>query len=286
MYSIERVVLDDREEVVKVTKDIWDGDDYIPQYFDQWVGDSSGEFVKALYNGSIVGLGKLTMVSERDSWIEGLRKDPQFDGRGVGTAIMNYFLDRLTKDSLIDSIRLSTYIHNLEALAIFEKLGFEKIDTRSYKYLQLDREERYTIDPHIDITPDFDEVLNYLRSSNYLRSIEKGINRNWVVYPFSEDLIKSYLDDNQIGVFKVDNRVVGVVLWYNTIDSCSISIIDGDLSVMKELVKVVYNMMIERGFNYLSIFQTLDENVKRFIVEEGFKSWEVEDDFLLFQYPK
>ena len=97
MLKIRRLTLDDKSEVVEITKNIWDGDDYIPRVFDKWVQDKDGEFVAAVDNhGKIIGFEKLTMVTQHDAWIEGLRKDLSSKVKGVGVFLTNYFLDKLS----------------------------------------------------------------------------------------------------------------------------------------------------------------------------------------------
>jgi ribosomal protein S18 acetylase RimI-like enzyme len=269
MYKIEMIVKDDKELVTLLCKDIWEGDDYLPKYFDDWIVDS-GEFVKVIHEEKIVGLGKLTMVSDSDLWIEGLRKDPHFEGKGVGSFIIQYFLDKYSNDKCINSIRLSTYKFNPEAISLFEKFKFKKILTRSYKFLNIDPNESYNLDHNIRIEKDLNQVLNFVNNSQYVESLEGFINKNWVVYPKSDDLIKWFVDQGLVASYTLNGRVVGLVALYHTKDSSSISFIDGESKYLSELLKFVKSEMKRSNIAYLSAFQTIDENVKAFITESGF----------------
>ena len=46
----------DRERVVELTADVWEGHDYLPEVFEAWVADPSADFMAAEEDGVVVGL--------------------------------------------------------------------------------------------------------------------------------------------------------------------------------------------------------------------------------------
>ncbi len=79
--------------VVDLAKYIWDGTDYIPQVWHDWLTDPEGRLVVAEYEDRVVGLGKLSRISPVDWWLEGLRVHPEFAGRGVAQQIWNVLME-------------------------------------------------------------------------------------------------------------------------------------------------------------------------------------------------
>jgi ribosomal protein S18 acetylase RimI-like enzyme len=75
----------DTPEVMELTRTIWDGEDYVPHVWWEWFLDPRGLLAVAEYGGMVVGLGKLTQLSERDWWMEGLRVHPDFERRGIAS---------------------------------------------------------------------------------------------------------------------------------------------------------------------------------------------------------
>jgi GNAT superfamily N-acetyltransferase len=84
----------DHASMLKLCAQIWDGNDYIPLVWDDWLSHTSGQFTTITDDrDAFIGFGKLTSITERDWWIEGIRIDPAFQGQGVGRRLHQYHLD-------------------------------------------------------------------------------------------------------------------------------------------------------------------------------------------------
>jgi len=68
--------------VLELTRTIWEGDDYVPHVWGEWLADPQGLLAVAEHQGRVLGLGKLTRLSEDDWWLEGLRTHPNTKGGG------------------------------------------------------------------------------------------------------------------------------------------------------------------------------------------------------------
>ena len=63
------------------------------------MNDRKGMFIAAVdKNDELVGFEKLTMLSEKDAWIEGLRKDMSMEVKGIGKFLTEYIHRGLAKD--------------------------------------------------------------------------------------------------------------------------------------------------------------------------------------------
>lgn len=87
----------DTPEMMELTRLIWDGEDYVPLVWAGWLKDPHGrlavaEIASGEHAGRVVGLGKLTRLGPSDWWLEGLRTHPQFEGRGVASALYGYLM--------------------------------------------------------------------------------------------------------------------------------------------------------------------------------------------------
>ena len=49
----------DRDRIAEMTRDVWEGRDYIPRVFDRWVSDAGAEFQAAEVDGVVVGVQRL-----------------------------------------------------------------------------------------------------------------------------------------------------------------------------------------------------------------------------------
>ncbi|HEY7623658.1 MAG TPA: GNAT family N-acetyltransferase [Candidatus Limnocylindria bacterium] len=90
--EIRRARPRDKRAVREAVRTIWNGHDRVPRLFDRWVTHRSGPFFVALVRGRVVGMGKLTVVSAREGWLEGGRVAPRYRRRGIATALIAHRL--------------------------------------------------------------------------------------------------------------------------------------------------------------------------------------------------
>ncbi len=82
--KFRKAVPEDKPAVIAICAQIWEGDDYIPEVWDEWIADPYGQLSVVELEGKVVGLGKLTRLTPTEWWLEGLRVDPAYQGRGIG----------------------------------------------------------------------------------------------------------------------------------------------------------------------------------------------------------
>lgn len=116
----------DTPDVIELTKTIWDGEDYVPYVWSDWLGDPEGLLAVAEYGGRIVGLSKLSHLSPAEWWLEGLRVHPDYEGRGIASHLHDYLLDYWQR---IGSgvIRLGTASFRKPVQHLCERTGFNKV---------------------------------------------------------------------------------------------------------------------------------------------------------------
>jgi len=116
----------DTPEVLELTRTFWEGHDYIPLVWADWLADYEGLLAVAECGGKVVGTGKLTHLSDQDWWLEGLRVHPQYQGKGIASHLNDYHLGiwlRIGRGTL----RLATASSRLKVHHMSERCGFIKI---------------------------------------------------------------------------------------------------------------------------------------------------------------
>ena len=84
---IRRARESDTADMLEVTRQIWEGHDYVPLEWPAWLADSEGALLVAEYNGRVIALGKLSRLADEDWWMQGMRVHPDFEGHGVASQI-------------------------------------------------------------------------------------------------------------------------------------------------------------------------------------------------------
>jgi GNAT superfamily N-acetyltransferase len=111
----------DRGRVEEMTADVWEGNDYLPQVFDDWVRDPSASFDGAELNGVLVGLQRVRPLGDGVLWYEGLRVASTHQRQGIARAMLRFAIDSARSQGARE-IRLAT--GNPHAIVLFESEGF------------------------------------------------------------------------------------------------------------------------------------------------------------------
>jgi GNAT superfamily N-acetyltransferase len=78
---------------LELTRDIWDGHDYVPYVWDEWLADPQGLLAVVEWGGRVLGLSKISRLSPNEWWLQGLRVHPEFQGRGFASHLFDYCLE-------------------------------------------------------------------------------------------------------------------------------------------------------------------------------------------------
>ena len=116
----------DTDEVMELCSHIWDGDDYIPMVWDDWLADPDGMLGVAEMGGRVVGIFKLTKFKELEWYMEGLRVHPDVQGRGIAAHIHEYVVETWRRMGS-GIIRLTTGSYNIKVHQMCERTGFNRI---------------------------------------------------------------------------------------------------------------------------------------------------------------
>jgi GNAT superfamily N-acetyltransferase len=114
----------DRERVIEITSDIWEGRDYLPKVFDRWVTDAGAAFEAAEIDGVVVGVQHLRPYAPGLVWYEGLRVVSTHRRQGIARAMLASAIDEYRQQRFRE-IRLATL--DPPAIQLFESVGFHQL---------------------------------------------------------------------------------------------------------------------------------------------------------------
>ena len=121
----------DRDRVMEISRDIWDGHDYIPRVFDEWLADAGASFQAAELDGVVVGLQRLRPYAHGLVWYEGLRVASTHRRQGLARAMLASAIAE-AKEQGFREMRLGTA--NRDAIHLFETAGFRRlVDARWWR---------------------------------------------------------------------------------------------------------------------------------------------------------
>ncbi len=174
----------DKEEILALTANTWEGGDYVEWVFDDWVNDPGGRFLAAIddASGRIAGIDKLTFLSPTEAWFEGLRVHPDFRGRGLATRLQTHMIGEAQRLGA-QTVRLLTNIDNLSMHRKAYRDGFSaRAVVRHWRWLASEAVAQG--DDQLwqlrEATPDeASKLYEWWRLSASCRASDSLINRNW-----------------------------------------------------------------------------------------------------------
>lgn len=111
----------DRDRILAMLADVWDGHDYIPRVFEEWARDPGAWFQAAEVEGEVAGIQRLRPIGPSIVWYEGLRVATPHRRGGLARAMLAAGIEQAMSLGF-RQIRLVTA--NPHAMRLFESAGF------------------------------------------------------------------------------------------------------------------------------------------------------------------
>jgi len=209
----------DREPLLAIAGQIWEGDDYMPHVFDRWAADTRHDFVAMTLAGRLVGCGRLVPFDARRGWLEGLRVDPEYQGRGLGR-LMARHLALLGRERGFEKLIFSTYFRNFSSIRINEKLGF--LRTAAFTHLDLELEK-------LAETPDLERAARAVAVRPGIPDHQEMMANDWTFLPGDLPNREAYFPNAETVCHGDGCIVIADNLKYGqrTLDICWIAAPDG-----------------------------------------------------------
>jgi len=157
--------------ILAISKDIWEGDDYIPDVIERWLNEKGNLAYGAFLDEAkqeLIGLGRVKMFSNGIAWLEGGRVKITHQKQGIGRVLMKYAIDyAIQAGAKVAQYDTSSRNFGSKALAKFH--GFEEkkrmevleckvneLSLKEYKFSdirKISNDEAKKVYPRMDIAP-------------------------------------------------------------------------------------------------------------------------------------
>ena len=299
-FTVRRMTPVDKPAMLAISSRIWEGTDYIPGVFDEWVQDTEGEFAAVCIGDRLVGCGKLTFLTPRDAWLEGMRKDPQVKEKGMAEFLGRSFLDRLAPRAGLQSVRFSTYFSNTASITVNERLGFRLRTTLSLKAWTGTLEE---VQRHAAASGARPTVVRDAAAIGaFLRTGDEGYDdlfvEGWRAIPRTSEVLTSrYCGTGTCRALQSDGRIIAlsIVTFVRVSDRTMARLVRLDAPddasraiLLADVYAQAAAVMREHSARSLEIEWMIPRRpaLHAFAASKGLKSWERDDDFLVYELPQ
>lgn len=125
--KIRKLQGSDRNDIIEISRHVWEGHDYLPSVVDQWLQDPNSHFYGVEVQGHIVAVGNLEVIEDgRTGWMEGLRVHPDYRGRGFAKDITWCLVEKAELLG-VQRLRYTTSTRNVASLKLAKMTGFSRI---------------------------------------------------------------------------------------------------------------------------------------------------------------
>jgi len=266
---------DDIPAIKEISKDIWEGDDYVPNIITRWLEDDSCLNYGGFANNKMtdmIGFGRVKFFPNGIAWLEGGRVKSSEQKKGIGRELMRYAID-YARTYGSKYAQYDTASENEGSIALAKYFGFKRkksmecvvCETKNLKILddqasnleitQLNAEQakaeykNYDIGPGNEINIGWSYIpLEYLKDQG----------SSWYTYK-DAILQKRSFPSQEVGESPGDNEVW--LITYGNPINCSF------------LIKnIILNELKKNSVDYFGVF--CNPEVVDIIKQYGFSYWE------------
>jgi GNAT superfamily N-acetyltransferase len=198
----------------ELTRHIWEGEDYVPHAWADWMVDPEGVLAVAESKAKVVGLGKLTKLSETEWWLEGLRVHPDYEGRGIASRLNDYLLAFWQRTGS-GVIRLATISKREPVQHMVTKRGFKLIgEFSTYKMPLTNSDDSKIVELRFEplVPTEISAAVDWLRAPGEDRLPFGVIDLGWQFAKPRFEYIENYVEKNQIWWWKGQRGLLVLVV--------------------------------------------------------------------------
>jgi GNAT superfamily N-acetyltransferase len=271
----------DTDEVMELCSHIWDGGDYIPMVWEDWLADPDGLLGVAEMSGRVVGIFKLTKFKEQEWYMEGLRVHPDVQGRGIAAHIHNYVVETW-RNMGSGVIRLTTGSYNIKVHQMCERTGFKRIsEFIPYRAACLHEGENHFYPSKSD---EAQQAMDFV-IGNPMHNLSSGlINLGWVFADLQLKHIQGAIHDGHAWWWKGGEGFLSI--WEDREDEGHAPGIQLLACPLEDLVDLLFDyrkLMGEMGYGSAGWVAPNEPEVISCLEQAGFqRSWDV--SLFVFEY--
>ncbi|MGL6108059.1 GNAT family N-acetyltransferase [Romboutsia sp.] len=191
---------DDYDDIVDISKKIWDGSDYLPSIFHKWVDDKEGCFLGIVHDEKIVAVGKYTILKDKQGWLEGLRVHVDYRGQKFAHSISDRLFDIACQDlkkGKITNIAMCTHKESTASINMMEAKNFKLEQSCLVAFKELSKLDK-NIDSDDYNVEKWNISYNEFKDLDYFRYSNNKIIYGYTYYNLCKETYDELVKDNAL----------------------------------------------------------------------------------------
>jgi GNAT superfamily N-acetyltransferase len=189
---------DDHDAVAAFTRDTWDGGDYIPDVYPDWIEGEGKQTLVADAGDAIAGLGQIVLLSGHEAWGQGLRVNPEFRGKGVSREITYSLFDWACERGAAVA-RNMVFSWNQAGLGQSRATGYEPVT--EFRWLHPDPDSDPDTGMPDNVVADPNAAWSFWSHSDardHLAGLTLSLDESWAVQELTREMLARAADETAL----------------------------------------------------------------------------------------
>ncbi len=265
--------------ILDISKDIWEGDDYIPDVIERWLNEKDnltyGTFLEEEMK-ELIGFGRVKMFSNGIAWLEGGRVKASHQKKGIGRAQLKYAIDYAIKVGA-RVVQYDTSSRNFGSLSLAKFHGFK--EKKRTEVLECDINDIYIKEYDISVIRQIssEEAKEIYKKMDIGPGDELNIGWSYIPLPNLEDRNSMWVTNLDAILQKIDIR--SKVLPEKPRENEVWIVVYGDPEAASQLISYTVDHELNKDEIKIVAVYCKSEAIE-LVKELGFKNplWEGEDE--------
>lgn len=213
MSKVRKVAVSDKDDVMEISRHIWDGHDYLPLVIDEWVRDPSSNVYGVQENSRLVAVANLRIIEGgRTGWMEGLRVHPNHRGKGYAEVLTDKLI-AIAKKKGAQRLRYTTSSENEASLKLAEKHGFNRV-LEMAGFWHSSPKTKLPVAADLEVRKaDHKEVYKLLQSNRHVVPAEVLVY-DWKALDVSPENLKKIGESHEFQITTKKDKITSLSLGY------------------------------------------------------------------------
>ncbi|GAC1329905.1 MAG: hypothetical protein NVSMB22_22020 [Chloroflexota bacterium] len=259
----------DTPAMALITRDVWNGTDYLPFVWHAWLESTRGYLMVAESRGRVVGLQHVVIQDDNSAWLEGIRVAAEVQGSGVGGALLAHGIE-WARGMGCETARLSTASSNPASTRLAERAGMNLVARFTpLSATVAQREEPPLVTAQAE---DAGQVFDHLVAG--IGPAHAGFyTEGWTAYRLTLERVRLLCAMRAVAVVRAGPDIRGtlVATCMRPFRTVSVGAVTGDAGTVSRLARFARSNAGALGFSRIRAILAGSDDVMHALQAEGFE---------------
>jgi GNAT superfamily N-acetyltransferase len=266
--KIRKATKADKTLVLEISKNLWGGNDYLPEVWDDWVADPKGRLITATVNRKPVGVAHGWLQTPYIAWLEGVRVHEQYRGLGIAGKLNNALVEWARRKGARVA-RLSTHVRNRASRDHLKKIGFPVLQT----FQRLDSTRGLRVKPAGVTAPTRSSKLlwNWLSTRPNFSENHAMYSDGWTWHPLTRQTLGKHMAHGHVLVTTRNEQPTSCCILLDEDKILTMGFVTGERHEIAKLIRMARSLMLRKKREKLRVLLPSRSRLVRVLERSGFE---------------